>query len=746
MEALPLELSIPLAVLAVLVLGFVAYAVKRSKRERRDTAALARAVATETDQPASLHPVIDPNICIGSLSCVKACPEGDILGIVDNAGALISGASCIGHGRCAVECPVDAIQLVFGTSKRGVDLPEVDDVFESSRPGVHIVGELGGMGLIKNAMTQGMQAGEYLASVLRGDGAAHPTGPQSHYDVLIVGAGASGLATALACRDGGLSTALLEQDSLGGVVAHYPRQKIVMTETVKLPLYGKFGKRYMSKEELLAGFSDIIEKSGIQVTTGVKVTEVHGEDGDFLVRTDKGDYRARKVVLAIGRRGTPRKIGATGEDLPKVTYRLVDPEQYKGARVLVAGGGDSALEAVASLAEAGARATIAYRGPNFVRSRMENQERVRALIAQGKVAGLFNTTVAEIHPDHVVLDTPEGQKVLGNDYVIAALGGELPLEFLKKAGVDVTRHFGKAPAKAHRKEAAPDAKAAARGEESSRRRLAVLLTIVGALIITYLAIEGWDYYVLGARERIHHPRHDALRSSGPWGHGVGLVATLFMLTNFVYAARKRLWIFKGASHIRTWLTWHMFVGFMSPLVIAFHAAFQSKNFLATSTSISLLVVVLTGAVGRYIYGLVPSAQGKAVELGELRTRWERLRAAVVAANPEQTLVGVINQAALTDPPKGGSLFGHLFRMPFESLRFRVALARVGRLEGRHAEIAEMLQEARLLRTQIGFYRSLRQLLSWWRIFHVVLALFLVVAIGVHVGVSIYLGYGWGWGG
>src|SRR5512133_251887 len=201
---------------------------RRWARTRRDTAALEEKRRRGLHLARSLHPVIDPDICIGSLSCLKACPEGDILGVVDGAARLVHADHCIGHGRCAAECPVGAIRLVFGSAERGVDLPEVDEFFESSRAGVHVVGELGGMGLIKNAITQGLQAAERLADVLRG----------SDQQVVVVGAGPAGLATALGLKACGVRYRLLEQDTVGGSVAHYPRRKVVMTEAVDLPLHG----------------------------------------------------------------------------------------------------------------------------------------------------------------------------------------------------------------------------------------------------------------------------------------------------------------------------------------------------------------------------------------------------------------------------------------------------------------------------------------------------------------------------
>ncbi len=739
------------------------FLVRRRRRAARGLRAFEESAARGA-LPRSLHPVIDPEVCIGSLSCLKACPEGDILGVVQGAARLVHGDHCVGHGRCAAECPVGAIRLVFGTSERGVDLPEVSGEFESSRPGVYVVGELGGMGLVANAMRQGLECLAYLAERFAPrqgkpagattSGKAPPTAPTGErVDVAVVGAGPAGLAAALGARRAGLSYRLLEQGALGGAVAHYPRHKVVMTETVELPFHGRFGKRRMSKPELLAGFRAVVERGGLEVEEGVRVTGLEGEDGAFELLTAEGRRIAtRKVVLAVGRRGTPRMLGVAGEELAKVTYGLDDAEQYRGERVLVVGGGDSALEAAAALAEASAEVTLSYRGEALARCRSENRERALALAAGGRLSLLLGSTVREVMERQVVLDHRGAERRLPNDYVIASLGGDLPLALLDRLGVAMRRYFGEAQGEARAGLAGGKERYLAAAQERQRAarrrgvRLALSLAFLGCALVAFLAWQGRDYYLLGEAARRRSPLHRSLRPAGPWGHGVGIAATLVMLSNFLYAARKRFRFATSWGNIRTWLQAHVFFGFLAPSVIAFHAAFQSRNLLATGTAGALLVVVATGIVGRYVYGLVPRTGARAEELADLQAELLRLRDEVEPLMARARDPGRVRRIFLSAaaPAKGGSLLLALARRPFQSVATRVRLRSVRSLfpsrEGYQALRAAYLRAERL-RVQIGFYRSLKKLLGGWRLFHASLALFLVLVMAAHIGVSLYLGYG-----
>ncbi|HEX4928378.1 MAG TPA: NAD(P)-binding domain-containing protein [Burkholderiales bacterium] len=413
--------ALPLAV----VLGV--YLFRRARAHAGHAEQLRESREAGLTEPVSLHPVIDPARCIGSSACVSACPESAI-GVVGGKAQLVDPAACIGHGACAASCPMEAIRLVFGTERRGIDIPEVKPDFESNVPGLYIAGELGGMGLIRKAVEQGRQAMDSI----RGRGRSGEA-----LDAVIVGAGPAGLAAGLGAIQHKLRYVLLEQESsLGGTVYHYPRNKIAMTAPVRLPLFGKMKFNEVSKEALLAFWQDIVKRANLRIRFNEPMQSIERSGGGFVVRTPRGSYQSRAVLLAVGRRGSPRKLGVPGEEQSKVVYRLVDAAQYRGRRVLVVGGGDSALEAALALSdERGTQVALSYRGKAFDRVKPKNRERLQQAGAAKRVQVLLESEVQSIGAREVALRANGGELKLPNDAVIVCAGGVLPTDLLRKVGI-----------------------------------------------------------------------------------------------------------------------------------------------------------------------------------------------------------------------------------------------------------------------------------------------------------------------
>ena len=436
-----LETLVYLAV-GLITLGIPAIYFARYRRASRQSAStLQKAVESGLDEPASIHPFINPDICIGSAACVAACPEQNVLGLIDNRGKLVNPSHCIGHGACQAACPVDAITLVFGTQKRGVDIPHITSTFESNVKGIFIAGELGGMGLIRNAVKQGWEAVQYISRSLKDE----PRRGDDIHDLAIIGAGPAGIAASLQAINEGLDFVTYDQDDLGGTILTYPRRKLVMTQPMDLPLYGKITAREIEKERLLDIFGEVCNRTGLKIQAGDKVNDIRKVDGYFEVASSQGSCRARRLLLAIGRRGSPRKLGVPGEKSGKVAYRLLDPERFAGLNLLVVGGGDSAVEAALALArQPGSKVHLSYRGEKIFRIKEGNLKKLEKAAASGALETLYESNVTAIESGSVTLEQKGSTKSLPNDHVFIFAGGELPTDFLKRAGVEFTRKFGDA--------------------------------------------------------------------------------------------------------------------------------------------------------------------------------------------------------------------------------------------------------------------------------------------------------------
>lgn len=430
-------LDLNLAIYASALLGiWGVYFAVRTRKDTTSRAVHSAAIEAGMGEPASLHPVIDPIKCLGCGACTRACPEGDILGMINGKAVLIEPTQCIGHGACKTACPRDAITLVFGTATRGVDIPLVGPDFQTNVPGLFIAGELGGMGLIRNAIEQGRQAIDHVRR-LPGMGRA------GMLDLVIVGGGPAGFSASLAAMEKKLKFVTVEQDSFGGTVAHFPRGKLVMTAPATLALVGRMAFKEVSKEKLLAFWLKAARKVGLKINYGERVEAITPNEAGFEVKTTRQAYRSRAVLLAIGRRGTPRRLDVPGEELEKVVYRVVDPEQYRGKHVLVVGGGDSALEAAASIAEERrTTVTLSYRGDAFGRAKLKNRQRVDAAMASGRMKAIFNSKVTRITADQVEIECAGKRQPLRNDAVIVCAGGILPTPFLESIGIEVEKKYG----------------------------------------------------------------------------------------------------------------------------------------------------------------------------------------------------------------------------------------------------------------------------------------------------------------
>ncbi|MCL6098550.1 MAG: NAD(P)-binding domain-containing protein [Bacteroidetes bacterium] len=417
------------------------YLRKNKKQTKVSQKKIEKAKELGFHEPVSLHPVVSLSTCIGSSACITACPEKDIIGIVHGKAVTINASRCVGHGACFHACPLGAITLVIGTEKRGVELPHISPDFETSVKGIYIAGELGGMGLIKNAVEQGRQAVENITRKL-----VHSIKPD--YDLVIVGAGPAGISASLTSKQKNIKFLTLEQDTLGGTVYSFPRAKIVMTSPMYLPLYGKVKLVETSKTELLSLWHEVLNKNDIAVRESEKVVSINPCQDYFAIQTNQRAITSSNVLLAIGRRGSPRKLGVPGENKEKVMYRLLEPELINNKDVLVVGGGDSAIESALLLADEKNRVTLSYRGESFSRIKPGNYEKIKKASEERIVNLVFNSNVKEIKDKSIILSTQKNgsatEEEMKNDLVYVFAGGELPNKFLEQIGITITKKFGEA--------------------------------------------------------------------------------------------------------------------------------------------------------------------------------------------------------------------------------------------------------------------------------------------------------------
>ena len=430
-----METLINFLVAALVTFFFVYRYLKHLKKSEARAHEAAEKGKLRSDGPQAQHPHIDASHCIGCGGCTTVCPEGDVLAMLGGKAVIVNGYKCIGHGLCADACPVGAITMVMASPSMGADMPRLTPEYETSVQNLFIVGELGGLALIKNAIVQGRDCIDNIANRVKRMGPARSV--PDVYDVLIVGAGPAGISASLRAIEKKLKYLTVDQDTIGGTVAKYPRQKLVMTSPVEFPMYGKFKKIQLSKEELLAFWHKVLQRVDFKFRSGEKVEDIKkGADGIFTTVTTKNQYRSHAVVLGLGRSGNPRKLGVKGEELPKVMYRLIEADHYVNKKILIVGGGDSAVEAALGLAyQAGNTVTLSYRKEAFSRIKERNSQRMNKCMRTGKIKVVFNSIPVEFRQNSVVLEVNGKLQEIANDFVWIFAGGEPPSAFLKKIGV-----------------------------------------------------------------------------------------------------------------------------------------------------------------------------------------------------------------------------------------------------------------------------------------------------------------------
>ncbi len=387
--------------------------------------------------PDTIIPRIDPSLCIGSGTCVDACPEKNVIGLVNGRAVLLTPSACVGHGECANACPVNAIQLVFGTPEHAVHVPEVDDDWQTRLPGVYIAGEATGVSLIRNAVRMGRQvAASIVGSGRRGVGDA--------LDALIIGAGPAGLSAALALQDSGLRVQIVERDQPLSTLRNFPKGKRVQTGTLELAGQRRIKSAALSKEQLLALLDTAAARVSVAGNESVSALEA-ASDGSWTVRSDRAVRAAANVIVAMGRRGSARKLEAEGAGDPKVLYALREPAVCNGKHVFVVGGGNAAIETVFAVLDHAqpASLSLSYRGARLTRLRRSNAARFEAEVQRGRVHAFFRTTVQSVEPNALTLAAENGQVArIENDWIIAQLGSSSPIAELSQLGIRVVEKRG----------------------------------------------------------------------------------------------------------------------------------------------------------------------------------------------------------------------------------------------------------------------------------------------------------------
>ncbi|HXI92259.1 MAG TPA: NAD(P)-binding domain-containing protein [Blastocatellia bacterium] len=449
------------------------------------------------------HPVINQQTCIGCHACVEACPH-DVLAIVNGVSTPINPDQCMEDTSCQVECPTNPKSCVVINTKKKIlerKVPKRDQRFKTNVEGIYLIGDVSGVPLIKNAINEGATVIDCIVDDLKKEG----PNAKAEVDVAVVGIGPAGLSAAVIAKQRGLKYVAIEQDKIVATIQQvYPAGKYVFfkPDTVEtkggIPLPGPGD----SKENMLKGWLDAMTSNGVVVNEEETCRDIKQDGGVFTVTTEKGkakekvSYTARKIIIAIGNRGTPMKLRVPGEDLKvmmtpppvvpkfcpscgsarkgsqqfcvvcgtpyaakaqpayetgKVQFKLSDPDDYVNKKCIIVGAGNSSIEAAVDLAglkRDGERisftrnndVTLVVRSDFKGDLKLGNKMNVYDCIDSGKIKVFFRTEIKEITQNEVVLmdvRSKEEKARLANDFVFALIGGEKPTKFLEGLGIKI---------------------------------------------------------------------------------------------------------------------------------------------------------------------------------------------------------------------------------------------------------------------------------------------------------------------
>jgi len=699
------------------------------------------------------HPVIDLARCVGCGACVEACPEDGVLALVHGQAAVVNGARCVGVAACERVCPTAAITVTLGDLSQRDDVPAVSDDLEAiGQPGLFLAGEVTAHALIKTAIEHGARVARTVARRVRhqlrpalvaagdADAGAVALADDDRLDLCIVGAGPAGLSCALEATRLGLRFVVLDSaDEPGGTVAKYPRRKLVLTQPVDLPLVGRLDRQTYTKEDLIELWQHAVEAHALPLYGGREVTAVErGDDGGFVVRTRGEEWRAHHVCLALGRRGVPARLDVPGEELPKVAYGLTDAQSYRDRRALVVGGGDSAVETALALAEQdGNEVTLSYRRDGLFRVKARNAERLRAAADAGRVRLLFGSEVVAITPERVTLRRRGETIELPNDDVFVQIGGTPPLPLLRAAGVsfDPARH-------------PPPRRPTATG---SGWQPALLAGLAIAVLTAAFAFWHRDYYDLPLAERPTHAKHGWLRPGRSLGLAFGIAALVLVVVNLLYLLRRARRLGFTFGSLRAWMTSHVATGTLALACAVLHAALAPRDTPGGHAFWALLLLVVTGAIGRYFYAFVPrAANGRELELGEVKQQLTAASEALTGAGGRLAAFAAQEIRELSARRQWrasflgrvlGLLRGHRDRRVLRA-RLRAQAQTLGASEEDLATTLALAERAHRAVHAAAHFEELRALLSTWRWLHRWVAALLVLLVLVHLLNALRYGQLW----